>query len=152
MAVINYGFGQTYDYGVDGQFYPVVQRPNGRRVVSGHPLDFQAKATINWKLTDGHIVYDLEAKTYDDIVSRDPSETTLLLILLCLPKAQDEWHEMTDSATTIRHCCYWEILTGAPCGKTSSQRIFIPSTNVLTPTTLKALLAAERERRQSQPP
>lgn len=150
MAGVNSKIQDTYDYGVDGHFNVVVQRPNGRRAVSGHALDFQAKATINWKLKDGHIVYDLEAKTYDDIVSRDASQTTLMLILLCLPKSQEEWHEMSESATTIRHCCYWALLEGDLCGNASSQRIFIPATNLLTPDTLKTLLATERERRQNQ--
>lgn len=150
MAGINHAVKHVYDYGVDGQFAAVTGRPNGRLVTSGYPLDFQAKATINWELLDEHIVYDLEAKTYDDMVSRDVSETTLMLILLCLPKSQAEWHEATAGATTIRHCCYWQILQGELCGNTSTKRVFVPATNLLTPDTLKSLLAAERIRRQSQ--
>ena len=139
----------THDYGVDGQFDPVVFRGT-RRVVSGHPLAFQAKATINWELVDGHIVYDLEAKTHDDIVSQTDAEVTMLLLLLCLPKDQAAWHEATLSETTIRHCCYWHILRGSPCGNASSKRIYIPATNLLTPESLKALMAAEKERRERQ--
>jgi hypothetical protein len=101
-------------------------------------------------VVNGEIVYDLEVKAYNDMVSRDYSETSLMLILLCLPKSQAEWHEATDTATTIRHCCYWQILRGEPSTNDSTQRIFIPGTNLLTPHTLKALLAAERERRQNQ--
>lgn len=150
MAGINHAVKHVYDYGVDGQFAAVTARPNGRLVTSGYPLDFQAKATINWELVEGHIVYDLEAKTYDDMVGRDVSETTLMLILLCLPRSKAEWHEATTGATTIRHCCYWQILYGEPSGYTTTKRIFIPETNLLTPDTLKALLAAERIRRQNQ--
>jgi hypothetical protein len=117
MAGVNHRAEHAHDYGVDGQFAPVISR-GGRLVTSGHPLDFQAKASINWNLVDGKIVYDLEAKAYNDMVGRDPSETTLMLILLCLPKSQAEWHEATDVGTTIRHCCYWEILAGPPCGNT----------------------------------
>jgi hypothetical protein len=150
MAGVNYEVGDIFDYGVDGHFYPIVRRPSGRRTSSGYALDFQAKATVDWALKDRHIVYDLEAKTYDDMVSRDPSETTLLLVLLCLPKSLAEWHEMTDSATTLRHCCYWQILNGEPCGNASTKRIFIPCDHLLTPDVLKDLLAAERYRRQNQ--
>lgn len=150
VAGVNYSVQHRFDYGVDGQFSSVVSR-GSRRVSSGHPLDFQAKATINWHLVEDHIVYDLEAKTYDDMVTRDASETTLVLILLCLPKSQIEWHEATVAATTLKHCCYWEILRGDPCGKASSKRIYIPSRNIFTPDSLKALLAAEKVRRQSQP-
>jgi hypothetical protein len=91
MAGVIYQPRDSYDYGVDGQFHPVIMRGN-RPITSGHPLDFQAKSTVNWELVDGKIVYDLEAKTYNDIVSRTASETTLILILLCLPKDQAEWH------------------------------------------------------------
>ena len=149
---MGYAVQPVYDYGVDGQFSTVKRRPNGRRVASGYPLDFQAKATTDWNLIDGHIVYDLEAKTYDDMVGRDASETTLMLILLCLPKSQAEWHEATAEATTLRHCCYWDILHGTPCGKASTKRIRIDETNILTPETLKELLEAETIRRQRQIP
>ena len=152
MAGVNYAVKHVYDYGVDGQFAAVKCRPNGRRVTSGYPLDFQAKATTNWELVDGRIVYNLEAKTYDDMVGRDTSETTLMLILLCLPRSQAEWHEATAEATTLRHCCYWDILHGEPCGNASTKRIFIHQTNRLTPDTLKELLDAEGIRRQGQMP
>jgi hypothetical protein len=90
MAGANYIIRSIYDYGVNGQFVPVTSR-NGRRVSTGHPLDFQAKSSINWQLSEGNVIYDLEAKTYDDIVTRDVSERTLLLILLCLPRSPEEW-------------------------------------------------------------
>jgi hypothetical protein len=77
----------SFDYGLDGHFAPVVIRDR-RRVTSGHPLDFQAKASINWELVDEEVVYDLEAQTYNDLVSRSLSETTCILILLCLPRNQ----------------------------------------------------------------
>jgi hypothetical protein len=151
MAGVNHRAEHAHDYGVDGQFAPVVNR-GGRLVTSGYPLDFQAKATINWELVNGKIVYDLEAKAYNDMVTREPSETTLMLILLCLPKSRAEWHEATNLATTIRHCCYWHIPSGPPSTNATTQRIYIPAANILTPDALKALLAAEREKQQNQPP
>jgi hypothetical protein len=150
MAGVIYQPQNSYDYGVDGQFQPVVMR-GARRISSGHPLDFQAKSTVNWELSDGKIVYDLEAKAYNDIVSRTPSETTLILILLCLPRDQTEWHTVLGAQTTLRHCCYWDFLTGEVTENVASKRIFIPSENVLTSESLKMLLAIERERRESQP-
>jgi hypothetical protein len=151
MAGVDHAYRAVHDYGVDGQFDPIVIRKN-RRVVSGHPLAFQAKATMNWELVDGHIVYDLEAKTYDEIVSRGPSEVTMILILLCMPRDQVDWHSATSDATMLRNCCYWAVLTGDPCRNASTKRIRIPAGNVLTPDSLLALLAAEKERRQTQWP
>jgi hypothetical protein len=149
MAGVNHDYRPAHDYGVDGQFDPVVLRGN-RRVVSGHPLAFQAKATINWTIVEGNIVYDLEAKAYDDIVTRDASQVTMLLVLLCLPKDQTDWHLTTSDATMLRNCCYWAILRGEPCGNTSTKRIFIPATNLLTPDALIELLVAEKLRRETQ--
>ena len=149
VAGVNYAIRKNYDYGVDGQFSAVVNR-DGRLVDSGHPLDFQAKATINWNLVNEHIVYDLEAKTYNDIVSRTLSETTLLLILLCLPKNQGEWHGATCDETILRHCCYWHTFTGELTSNTSKIRIYVPSANLLTPVSLNSLLALEKARREAQ--
>ena len=149
MAGLNYAIRYIFDYGVDGQFSPVTIR-DGRRVNSGFPLDFQAKATINWELRNGCIVYDLEAKTYNDIVSRTEAETTLILILLCLPKEQVNWHVAEEVATTLRNCCYWHSFTGEPTENTGTKRILIPVENRLTPGVLNNLLGLERARRQNQ--
>lgn len=149
MAGVIYEQTGSFDYGVDGRFQPVAMRGN-RRVASGHTLEFQAKASINWELDNNQIIYDLEAKTYNDMVSRPPSETTLILILLCLPQDQVDWHASTATETTLRHCCYWHILTGEPTENTETKRIFIPSANILTPESLNGLLAAERSRRERQ--
>lgn len=149
VAGINYGVRRTFDYGIDGHFVSVTKRGN-RLVDSGFPLDFQAKATIDWELKEGHIVYDLEAKNYNDMVERSEAETTLILILLCLPKARIEWHSTTVQETIMRHCCYWHIPDGPSASNTSTKRIFIPENQILTPRTLNDLLAAERQRRETQ--
>jgi hypothetical protein len=95
-------------------------------VPSGIPLDYQAKATSDWHVDGDHIVYDLEARaynlwtllpgnystlidTYNNIVSRTPAETTMILILLCLPQEIDQWHEATTDITSLRNCCYWYV-------------------------------------------
>lgn len=149
VAGVNHSAKKTYDYGVDGQFTTVVNRGN-RRIDTGFPLDFQAKATVNWELVDGKIVYDLEAKTYNDLVSRTPAESSMILILLCLPKDRTEWHRATCDETIMRHCCYWHAIVGELTSNTSRKRIYVPSENLLTPVSLNQLLAGERARRESQ--
>jgi len=148
MAGVNYKV-DRYDYGVDGQFTPVTVRGN-RRVNSGFPLDFQAKASFDWECRNGCIVYDLEAKNYNDIASRTPEETTLILILLCLPRDRAEWHASEEAGTTLKQCCYWHSFTGPTTENDTRKRIFIPVENRLTPEVLNDLLAKERARRQNQ--
>jgi len=85
-AGLNFSARPLFDYGVDGDFR-LVQIRDGRRAETGFSLAYQAKSTVCWLEKDGHIIYDLEAKTYNDMVSRTSEESTLLLILLCLPPA-----------------------------------------------------------------
>ena len=130
MAGVNYST-TRYDYGIDGHFNPVVKYGN-RMVQTGFALDFQAKATVDWSLKVDKIVYDLEAKNYNDMVLRTPAESSLVLILLCLPKNREGWHGATHNETILRHCCYWFLVEGEPTPNDSTQRIYIPRENLLT--------------------
>lgn len=81
MAGVNLCFTREQDYGVDGQFDPVVVR-DGRRIESGFSLPFQAKSTTRWERKDSCIIYDLEAKSFNDMVTRPEGASTLLLVAL----------------------------------------------------------------------
>lgn len=149
MAGLIANIKRQFDYGVDGSFHPVKKRRD-RFVESGIPLDFQLKATVDWQLRDDKIVYDLEAHTYNDLVTRTPAETTMILILLCLPRDSAEWHSATHDSTIFRNSCYWYLPEGPETNNTSTQRVFIPRANLLTPTILEALMFEERARREAQ--
>lgn len=136
-----------FDYGVDGDFR-LVQVRDGRRADTGFSMAFQAKATITWLQKDGYIVYDLEAKTYNDMVSRTSEESTLLLILLCLPRHAAQWHAVGSTETTLKNCCYWYLPNDFdPTPNNRKKRIFIPIENILTPDRLLELVHWERDRR-----
>jgi Domain of unknown function (DUF4365) len=60
---------REYDYGVDGSFDEVVVRQN-RRVESGSSLSFQLKTSTQWQLDSTDAIYDLETKTYNDLILR----------------------------------------------------------------------------------
>jgi hypothetical protein len=137
------------DYGVDGQFKTIVDL-DGSLVPSGIPLDYQAKATQRWKLDGPDIVYDLDARAYNNIVRRRASETPLILILLCLPPEFHRWHVPTRDSTTLRHCCYWWVESGDLTHNTSKKTIRIPQENIFTPEVLQDLLELERLRREGQ--
>ena len=60
----------SFDYGMDGNFSGV--RKNGKRYASnGFYLDFQLKASCNVEIHDDYIKYNLEAKTYNDLVDEN---------------------------------------------------------------------------------
>lgn len=147
LAGLNFSARTTFDYGVDGEFKFVTIRGN-RRVDSGFGLAYQAKASVSWFEDDGHIVYDLEAKTYNDIVSRSEEETTLILILLCLPTVTADWHSISADATTLRNGCYWFLPEDrAVVPNQASKRIRIPLDHLLTSDSLLDLMYWERRRR-----
>jgi hypothetical protein len=83
---------REYDYGVDGSFDEVVVRQN-RRTDSGFSLSFQLKASTQWQLDPSDVIYDLEAKTYNDLVLRRSIKTAIpcILLLLALPTDPAQW-------------------------------------------------------------
>jgi len=150
-AGVNVEMGKEFDYGFDGQFKPVMIR-GPRRVESGFHLDYQLKSTTNWWHEGDDVVYDLEAKTYNDLVDRDPDATGAVLILLCLPDDEAQWVSFTEDALALRRCCYWTRLQGEPTDNVAKKRVFIPRQNLLTVASLRQVLLDERERRSGAQP
>ena len=131
----------TTDYGVDGSIR-VVQKREGRRLLCGHSLDVQLKATTNWVFEDDEVVYDVEAKTYNDLVDRfnEPRGTPMVLILMCLPKDEVEWLSITTEQLILRHCCFWCRIGGTRTSNTATQRIRIPRSHMLDQISVGKLL------------
>jgi hypothetical protein len=132
-----------FDYGVDGSFRPI-EILGGMRYDSGCPLDFQLMSSVNWKVRDGQIVYDIEAKAYNKLVSRSPRATPYILILLCLPPNIAEAVILHEAQMLMKHCCYWMRLAGPVTTNSEKIRIVIPTGNRLTPETLVDLLSRVR--------
>lgn len=130
----------TPDYGVDGTLRAVKKLPSRRLVESGASVEFQLKSTINWEVDGTSIAYDLEAKTYNDLVTRGPFHPPLILILLCLPKERDDWIAASREHLTLKHCCYWALITGEPTDNKRSKRISIPQDNLLDPNAISRVI------------
>jgi hypothetical protein len=128
------------DYGVDGTFSKIQFR-DGRRRESGFKIDYQLKASKRWRFDGAEVVYDLEAKTYNDLVERGVREkgTPLILILLCLPEEAGQWLEQSEDRLVMRKCCYWDWLTGTPTLNTRTVTIRIPRQQLFTPDALTDL-------------
>jgi hypothetical protein len=147
FAGVNVRLGERrHDYGVDGSMYNV-RVGGGRHVDDGYPVDFQMKASTNWSIDGDDVIYDIEAKTYNDMVQRnaDVSAVSLILFLLSLPKDSAHWLTVTENNMVLKNCCYWIKLSGAPTTNTSSTRIRIPRQNVLNHRGVVELLRRERE-------
>lgn len=132
---------REYDYGVDGSFDEVIVRQN-RRVESGFSLSFQLKASTQWQFDSDRVVYDLEVKTYNDLILRRSirTATPCILILLALPTDSAQWLICEESELRLQGACYWEYLSGNLSENRSSVRIRIARSQRLTPESLLALI------------
>jgi Domain of unknown function (DUF4365) len=132
---------REYDYGVDGSFDEVVVRQT-RRVESGFSLSFQLKASTQWQIDATQVVYDLEVKTYNDLLLRRSMRTATpcILILLALPLDSEQWLVCEETQLRLQGTCYWEYLSGSLSENRQSVRIRIPRSQRLTPESLLTLI------------
>lgn len=137
---------REFDYGVDGTFHHIKEF-NGRLVESGFPLDFQIKASTDWRSKESHIIFNMEAIAYNKIVDRNTTSGAIpkILILLCLPTKTDEWLESTEEYLLLRKCCYWERLGGKLTSNKKACAVHIPRTQRLTTESLIELLGKVRQ-------
>jgi len=146
-AGVNLHVAREFDYGFDGTFRPVTIRGK-RRIESGFPVDFQLKCTRNWSYEEQSVAYNIETKTYNDLVTRDPDGIGAVLILLCVPENPEDWIQVSEELISMRRCCYYAVLSGDPVkNEKSTKKILISRANVLTPVSLNDLLVAERQRK-----
>jgi Domain of unknown function (DUF4365) len=132
---------REYDYGVDGNFDEITIREK-RRVESGFSLSFQLKASTLWQRDDNTVIYDLEAKTYNDLVLRRNFRMAVpcILILFALPPDSSQWLIYNEEEMRLRGSCYWDYLSGAPTENRQSVRIRIPRQQRLTSESLLDLI------------
>ncbi len=136
---------RDFDYGIDVTLHSINRR--GRRLIeSGFKVDIQAKSTTARNLTDTVVMYDLDAKAYDDL--RDPEVgCPRILAVPLLPDEESSWTEHTEEGLLIRHAAYWMSLRGAGAvDNRKTVRVAIPRANLLTPDALSAIMNRVRRR------
>ena len=103
-------------------------------------IDVQLKATINHTVNgEGNIAYPLSVKNYDDL--RRQTMVPRLLVLLCLPADEAEWLIHHPHQLVLQKCAYWVNLSGQPPSiNTTTQTVYIPAVNMLTPDALRDLM------------
>lgn len=128
------------DYGIDLTVSYVSTLPNGKRVATGFDIHFQLKSTINSTLEEEHVVYDLEADTYNALSSWTGLSPCYLL-LMRLPRNREDRLSIREDVMLLRDCCYWHyIKPDEKIQNTSSKRIRIPRVNQFTPEALARLM------------
>ena len=107
-------------------------------------LDLQLKATINLRASpDGHYRFPLNRRNYD--LLRMETQTPRLLVVLDLPRNEEQWVTITAKKLVMRRRAYWLSLRN--CDATDNQSsitVRIPMRNVFDVDNLKALMDQSR--------
>lgn len=128
------------DLGVDYQLKKTTSytTPLGktRYTYDSRYIDLQLKATTENSIINetNSIKYDLEAKSFNDLVERKTNGTApLVLILFVLPNDPNNWVEIDQDEIKLRKNAYWFTPENGtlPTSNNSRIRIEIPKTNLL---------------------
>ncbi|WP_081992393.1 DUF4365 domain-containing protein [Collimonas arenae] len=122
----------SHDFGVDLEVRRIGKH-DSKRIDLGVILELQLKASVKWIAEAEHIVFDLEADAYNRLVfRRDNATTPCVLILCCLPRDQTQWLKVCEDELVIKKCCYYFFVDGPATTNSSSLRIRIPRSQLLT--------------------
>jgi hypothetical protein len=133
------------DYGVDGTLRHIV-KVNDRFVPSGFPIEFQLKGTTAAEVHATHVVFDLKARNYDLVVTRERWAAPLYLFLVCFDSDLDRWIWEDDDQLVLRASAYWWSKSDVATLNRSTVRIEIPIANRLTSGAIETMLVASNER------
>ena len=105
------------DYGVDLKINRVIEKKSKigktRYIDDDLVLDIQIKCTtqkkINRAATGGGWSYQLEAKTYEDLVTRKDKKYSIkmILIVFILPDDTKDWLKVLDEKIELSKYAYW---------------------------------------------
>lgn len=124
------------DYTLKKQYTYTTLQGHTRHNFDSRYIDIQLKATTENSIVelDDLIKYDLESKSYNDLIERrDNGFTPLVLILFILPANRDEWVDISHDGIMLRKRAYWYIPPIGVEQTANAQRIRveIPKSNCL---------------------
>jgi hypothetical protein len=130
---------KSSDYGTDFVLQKARKLQTGKIKGSGPQINLQVKSSSGCFIRANNVVYDMASDDYNKLVDELEDDVNTFLILFRTPaiSALDRWLSLDDDQLIIRHCCYWQRLSGPLTDNKQSIRIEIPLSQILTP---KALL------------
>lgn len=129
------------DYGLDGCINDISYNATRKRYSpTGFGIDFQLKATTTASYVGGEVVYDMEVKTYKDLIRTDIGRPRIL-VLYVMSDNKDEWVNVSKTETVLKRCAYWYSLRGK-LDTTNKERvrIKIPESQCLDQEELKRIM------------
>ncbi len=122
------------------------QNGKARFIETGRTLKIQAKATTENSIEDDNdtsFKYDLEAKTFNDLIFRNNQNSRpLILFVFILPSDKNQWMELNDDNLLLRKHGYWFVpdTSEVETTNTATKRITINKANKFTLTTIQQLM------------
>ena len=108
-------------------------------------LDLQLKATTTLS-TGGRLSFDLPRRNYDHL--RIETQTPRLLLVLQLPRDEEQWMTISAQELTLRGCAYWLSLRGfEESANRRTVTVSIPTANVFDVQALQQLMEQSRKGR-----
>ena len=133
------------DFGVDIGFTRINHHSRGFTDMSCLPLYCQLKASTTCETRGDQIVYKLDAKNYNDLVSSSSS----VLIVFCLPPDINDWIAQDEHCLSISKCAYYLQLTDREeTPNKATKTITIPKAQIFTEKALLQLIDEVQKRVQ----
>lgn len=112
----------------------------------GITVDWQMKATASPDFSQDHLRFDLDRGTYKQLVEDDRSSEAYLGVVV-IPDDPSLWVKQSAEDLTLLKCGYWARLTGLePTDNTSSVRIKLPLSNMLSVHSMTEIMTQARRR------
>lgn len=133
------------DYGEDLHIIEVGYNNERKRYSStGRILKFQLKSTTENSISNEEnlIKYDLEAKSFNDLIERKNNCHPLILLLFILPVEKTDWINISEEELITKKCAYWYFpeQTELSTTNTTKKRITINKNNLFKLNTLNQLI------------
>jgi Domain of unknown function (DUF4365) len=110
-----------------------------RSVLRSPKIDVQLKATSHDLLSLNHLAFPLPIKNYDEL--RQEALVPRMLVVLVLPKDQNQWIEQSEEQMVSRRCAYWKSLLGQPeTLNSATMTVHLPRDQCLTAEALRELM------------
>lgn len=132
--------------------YPVEIRLNDVNGVDatvhdgGIQTDWQLKGTSSpeFSVDGATLFFDLDVRTYK--LFTDARNASAFLGVVVVPDDRADWVSVTDDSLNLRHCGYWQKISGMPATpNTSTVRIHLPVAQLLTVSAMQTIMKSERE-------
>lgn len=107
------GFGVTEPSVDDDSIDLQIASRSTRGTIKRPRLELQAKCLGDDTFEGDNFSYSLKLKNYDDL--RDPDvQVPRILVVVRVPRDDNEWLTGGDDGLLVRHCAYWLSLRGMP--------------------------------------